>query len=48
MICNEAGGIVDDVVVARLAPERFLLVCKRGQPRESGGGRLYPDEGRPQ
>ena len=27
MICNETGGIIDDVVIARLAPERFLLVC---------------------
>jgi aminomethyltransferase len=27
MICNEAGGIIDDVVIARLAEERFLLVC---------------------
>ena len=27
MICNEAGGIIDDVVIARLGAERFLLVC---------------------
>ena len=27
MICNEAGGTIDDVVIARLGPERFLLVC---------------------
>ena len=26
LMCNEAGGIIDDVVVLRLAEERFLLV----------------------
>ena len=27
LICNEAGGIIDDGIVYRLAPERFLLVA---------------------
>ncbi len=27
LICNESGGILDDVVVMRLADEEFLLVC---------------------
>ncbi len=34
MICNEAGGIIDDVVIARLGAESYLLVCNaanRGQ-----------------
>ena len=27
LICNEAGGILDDVVVMRLADDEFLMVC---------------------
>ena len=27
MVCNEAGGIIDDVVIARLGEDRYLLVC---------------------
>ncbi len=27
LICNESGGILDDVVVMRLADEEFLMVC---------------------
>jgi aminomethyltransferase len=27
MICNESGGILDDLVVYRLAPERYLVVA---------------------
>ena len=27
MICNEQGGIIDDVVIARLGEARYLLVC---------------------
>ena len=26
VLCNEAGGVLDDLVVVRLAPDRFLLV----------------------
>ena len=48
MICNEAGGIVDDVVVARLAPERFLLVCNAANREKVVEAAGYPDEGRPQ
>jgi aminomethyltransferase len=27
---NESGGIIDDLIVTRLAPDRFLLVCNAG------------------
>ena len=27
LVCNEAGGILDDVVVMRLADDEFLMVC---------------------
>ena len=30
MICNENGGIIDDVVLYRLEEARFLLVCNAG------------------
>ena len=26
MLCNERGGVLDDLVLFRLGPERFLLV----------------------
>jgi aminomethyltransferase len=28
--CNERGGILDDLIVYRLAPERFMVVCNAG------------------
>lgn len=30
MMCNEKGGVVDDLLVYRLQPERFLLVVNAG------------------
>lgn len=30
MLCNERGGIVDDLVVCRRAPDRYLLVVNAG------------------
>jgi aminomethyltransferase len=30
MICNANGGIIDDLIVYRLAPERFLVVANAG------------------
>ncbi|HEY8739843.1 MAG TPA: glycine cleavage system aminomethyltransferase GcvT [Candidatus Dormibacteraeota bacterium] len=33
LLCNEAGGIVDDTLVYRLAPERYMVVVNAG-PRE--------------
>lgn len=29
-MCNEAGGIIDDLTVCRLAPDRFLMVVNAG------------------
>lgn len=34
MLCNQEGGIIDDVVVARLESDRFLLVCNAGNRDE--------------
>ncbi|MCE2466096.1 MAG: glycine cleavage system aminomethyltransferase GcvT [Dehalococcoidia bacterium] len=34
MICNEAGGIIDDTVFYRLDSEKFLLVCNAGNRDE--------------
>ena len=34
LICNEEGGIVDDVVFFRLAQDRYLLVCNAGNREE--------------
>lgn len=34
LICNEAGGIIDDGVIYRLAPERFLLVANASNSPE--------------
>ena len=28
--CNEQGGILDDLIVYRLAPDRFMVVCNAG------------------
>lgn len=30
VMCNEAGGIIDDLTICRLAPDRFLLVVNAG------------------
>ncbi len=34
MICNEAGGIIDDTVFYRLDSDKFLLVCNAGNRDE--------------
>ena len=34
MLCNQEGGIIDDVVLARLGCDRFLLVCNAGNRDE--------------
>lgn len=34
MICNEAGGIIDDTVFYRLGDESYLLVCNAGNRDE--------------
>jgi aminomethyltransferase len=34
LICNEAGGIIDDGIVYRLGPERFLLIANAANAPE--------------
>jgi aminomethyltransferase len=34
LICNEAGGIIDDGIVYRLGPERFLLIANAANAAE--------------
>ena len=50
MICATDGGIIDDLIVYRLGPERFLVVAQRveragGQRRARGTGHVV--QGRP-
>ena len=30
MVCNEAGGVIDDIIFYRLANDRYLLICNAG------------------
>lgn len=50
LICNEKGGIIDDAIVYRLGPQRFLLVINAGnadvdlawlQPRARARGDVH-------
>ena len=34
LVCNEAGGIIDDGIVYRLAEERFMLIANAGNAAE--------------
>ena len=33
LLTNERGGIVDDLIVYRLEPHRYLLIVNAGEPR---------------
>ena len=34
MICNEAGGVIDDTIFYRLAEDRYLLIPNAGNREE--------------
>ncbi|MBI2874569.1 MAG: glycine cleavage system aminomethyltransferase GcvT [Firmicutes bacterium] len=54
-LCNERGGIIDDVIIYRLAPDRFLVVANAAnaarvlnriseKAREDAGGRVSVED----